>query len=310
MPGSHATRCFTSQERRTPAGKPALARQSVRVAIQYTSAMSLVCIITALPAESRVFIDALKLRHVQLRGLRLYASEHYLLLQTGIGKLNAASATAALLQTRPDVTAVINAGIAGGKAELGSVHLAHHVQDAASGRQWYPHLPPRRTVGHMPGSSIHTVDKPDSAYTDGVLFDMEAAGIFSAASTYLSTEAVHAVKVISDNPEQGLDTITPELATQLMQASLPAIHQLSDWHRTAWQHGNDDSAIEQCNQDILAAVRHSVSDAHQLRRLLQQYQTLTGKTPEPQQLLPLASARKIRIHLQNAVQAAPLRYEL
>lgn len=271
--------------------------------------MSPVCIITALPAESRVFIDALKLRHMPLRGLRLYAAEPYLLLQTGLGKLNAAAATAALLTTRPDVTAVINAGIAGGTASQGSVHLAHHVLDVATGRQWYPHLPPQRTVAQLSTHSIHSVDKPARDYTDGVLFDMEAAGIFTAASNYLSTDAIHAVKVVSDNPDQELEAITPELVTQLMQACLPVVQQLGDWHRTAVQQDADDSGLEQCNQDIVATVRHSVSDAHQLRRLLQQYHSLTGSMPDAPMLQQLNNARRIRETLQQAVQAAPLRYD-
>ncbi|MGQ7845550.1 5'-methylthioadenosine/S-adenosylhomocysteine nucleosidase family protein [Granulosicoccus sp. 3-233] len=271
--------------------------------------MSLVCIVTALPAESRVFIDALKLRHVALRGMRLYAGEHYLLLQTGIGKLNAAAATAALLQTRPDISAVINAGIAGSAAEVGSVHLAHHVLDVASGRQWYPHLPPQRHVAQLPTASVHSVDKPVSTYTSGVLFDMEAAGILTAACTYLSTDAVQAVKVVSDNAEQGLDAITPALATRLMQACLPVVQQLSDWHRASLQPGAADSTLEQCHQDITAVVRHSVNDAHQLRRLLQQYQSLTGQTPDTAMLQQLSTARGIRNQLQDAVTAAPLHYE-
>jgi len=272
--------------------------------------MSLVCIITALPAESRVFIDALKLRHVQTRGLRLYASEQYLLLQSGIGKLSAAAATAALLQTRPDVTAVINAGIAGGKAPVGSVHLAHRVLDAATGRQWFPHLPPQRTVSHLPTVNLHSVDQAARNYTDGILFDMEAAGIFTAASTYLSSEAVQAVKVVSDNAEQPLESITPELATRLMQSCLPVVQQLSDWHRARLQGSDEDNDIEHYSQQLIASVRHSVSDAHQLRRLLQQYRTLLGDMPEAATLQQLASARTIRSYLQDAVQAAPLRYTL
>lgn len=272
--------------------------------------MSLVCIITALPAESRVFIDALKLRHVPLRGLRLYANESCLLLQTGIGKLNAAAATAALLQTRPDVTAVINVGIAGGLAALGSVHLAHRVRDAASGRQWFPHLPPQRTVSRLPTVDVHSIDQPGSDYANGVAFDMEAAGVFTAASNYLSSEAVHAVKVISDNREQPLEAITPELATEMMQASLPVVQQLCQWHLTGLPDDADESAIEHCSERILSTVRHSVSDSHQLRRLLQQYLTLVGKTPDTKLLQQLNSAREVRRWLQNAVQAAPLRYEL
>lgn len=271
--------------------------------------MSLVCIITALPAESRVFIDALKLRHEPVRGLRLYAGEQHLLLQTGIGKLKAAAATAALLQARPDVTALINTGIAGGDEDIGSVHLAHRIQDAATGMQWFPHLPPQRNVLQLPTASVHSVDQASTDYLKGVLFDMEAAGILSAASGYLSTDAVQVVKVVSDNHEQGLSAITPERATQMMQDCLPVVRQLSDWHHSVHQLRPETTGIERCSQQLVHAVRHSVNDAHQLRHLLQQHQTLTGTTPDTAELQRLGSARHIRDHLRAAVLAAPLRYE-
>lgn len=277
--------------------------------IQYTRPMSLVCIITALPAESRVFIDALKLRHETVRGLRLYASEQYLLLQTGIGKLRAAAATAALLQARPDVIALINAGIAGGANDIGTVHLAHRIQDAATGMQWFPHLPPQRTVSGLPTASIHSVDQPVTDYEEGILFDMEAAGIASAASAYLSTDAIQSVKVISDNHQQGLTEINTEQVMMLMQGCLPVVRQLSDWHRSCHDCKPDTRQAEFICQQITDKLRHSVNDVHQLRQLMQQHLTLIGKAPDTDTLATLGSARHIRAHLQQCVKSAPLRYE-
>jgi nucleoside phosphorylase len=270
--------------------------------------MSLVCIITALPAESRVFIDALKLRHVQTRGLRLYADDQHILLQTGLGKLKAAAATGALLQSRPEITAVINAGVAGAAADIGSVHLAHQVVDAATGAQWFPHLPPQRTVDRMPTSRVLTVDSPDSEYQHGTTFDMEAAGIFMAASAYLSNDAMHCVKVVSDNASQPLTEFNPGQAVELMQASIPCVMQLADWHRQSALHDKASHRLEECCNAIHEKVRHTVSERHQLNRLVQQYLALTGQKPDLKILTQLSSARDVRAHLQRALQQVPLAY--
>ncbi|ASJ76539.1 hypothetical protein [Granulosicoccus antarcticus] len=270
--------------------------------------MSLVCIITALPAESRIFIDALKLRHVQMRGLRLYASEQYLLLQTGLGKLRAATATGALLHARPDITAVINTGIAGAAADLGSVFLAHQVVDAATGVQWFPHLPPQRQVGRVPTARLLTVDQPASEYREGTLFDMEASGIFMAASNWLSNDSMHSVKVVSDNAKQPLTAFEPAQANALMQACLPVVMQLADWHHQSEKGEANTQSRDACCDAIHAKVRHTVSDRHQLDRLVQQYTTLLGQVPDLATLQQLSSASDVRKHLQNALQKAPLTY--
>ena len=270
--------------------------------------MSLVCIITALPAESRVFIDALKLRHVQTRGLRLYADDQYVLLQTGLGKMKAAAVTGALLQSRPDITAVINTGVAGAAADIGSVHLAHQVVDAATGVQWFPHLPPQRTVDRLPTVRVMTVDQPESQYFDGTVFDMEAAGVFVAASAYLSSDAMHSVKVVSDNASQPLHAFEPAQATELMKVSLPVVMQLAQWHRQAVQSHAAVQGMTACCDAIQEKVRHTVSERHQLNRLVQQYLTLTGEEPDLNILQQLSSARDVRSHLQHALQQSPLVY--
>jgi len=103
--------------------------------------MNHICIVTALPAESRVFIDALRLKPILDHGWRLYGNSEYLLLQTGLGKLKAAAAVSALLHTRHDIRAIINVGIAGGITQIGDTFLAHQIIDQGSGDNWYPHLP-------------------------------------------------------------------------------------------------------------------------------------------------------------------------
>ena len=119
--------------------------------------MSAICIITALPAESRVFIDAFNLKPILDHGWRLYGEEKYLLLQTGIGKLKAAAAVSALLHSRKDITTLINAGIAGGHLPVGKAVIANRVTDSGTGASWYPHMPPLRVLSCL----LYTSDAAD-----------------------------------------------------------------------------------------------------------------------------------------------------
>lgn len=270
--------------------------------------MNRVCIITALPAESRVFIDKLKLRRIELPGLHVYQGERHLLLQTGIGKLPATAASAALLQARTDVIGVINTGIAGGTADIGSVHLAHSIHDVASARRWYPHLPPRRSLPNLQGAELDTLDTPSADYRDGVLFDMEGAGVASAAGLFLSTDAMQCIKVISDNPEHHWQGVIPAQVSELMQAALPGVQQLSDHWLNAYADTAGTQALSDCLAAITARVHHSTNDRHQLQRLLQRQQVLTGTLPSPETMADLRTARAVRYHLQQRLQATPLHY--
>lgn len=271
--------------------------------------MTTVCIITALPAEARIFIDTLKLRHVPVRGLRLYAAEPHMLLQTGIGKLQAAATTAALLQMRPDISFIINVGIAGGTHAVGQVRLAHRIIDAGSGRRWYPHLPPARTLGALGSSDVLSHDQPSRDYRPDALFDMEAAGIASAASPYLSSDAVQVVKVISDNHEQSLDRVSATQTSELMPACLPPVQAMANWHLSTANENDSAGEIEALCEQITRQLRHSVSDGHQLRQLLQRYHARTKGLPDSTSLASSASARELRHHLTRLVADTPFRYE-
>ncbi len=275
---------------------------------RYTTRMTTLCIMTALAAESRVFIDAYKLRHLPIRGLRLYGSEYCLLLQTGVGKLKAAAATAALLQVRPDISCIVNAGIAGGTDQIGSVYLAHRVQDRATGMSWYPHLPLQRQVPDLATIEVQTMDKPCSTYHQGILFDMESSGIFSAASVYLSTDAMQCVKVISDNSDQSMSAVNSANCTQLMNHTVPVITQLQQWHAAKQTDNEFLAGIDTAVNALVTRVHHTTNDTLQLRRLLQQLTSVTKTVPSTVDLIELSSAKLIKQQLQEALKNAPLTY--
>ena len=270
--------------------------------------MNLICIITALPAESRVFIDALKLKPILDHGWRLYGNSEYLLLQTGIGKLKAAAAVSALLYTRKDIRGIINAGIAGGSANIGDTFLAHQITDHGNGEKWYPHLPPQRIVNSMPTMAVETLDKPSAEYKTDALFDMEAAGIMSAASSYLTTQNMQFVKVISDNAQTPLTSFNPTTVTTLMHSTVPVVQSMMDWFSDTGQSQTHSVSTLVIHELIVSAIHHTATEKHQLLRLLQQHCALTGDLPESSELLKATNASQLIKKLSTVNSDLPLVY--
>lgn len=270
--------------------------------------MSRLCLITALPAESRPLLDSLKLRKARERHLRLYESERYLLLETGLGKLRSAAATAALLQCRPDVGSIVNIGIAGGRFAYGQTIIAHHVCDQASGAQWYPHLPSATVFREMASASITTLDTPSTQYRSNVLFDMEAAGIFSAASTYLSTSQIHSVKVISDNPEHDIQDVNKTVVNSLLHEAMHKITPLLNvlQEQPCMQAGQSGTRMDQYIEQTCAKVHHTINDEQQLRTRLQRHINLSGQLPD----IPagVRTAKDIRHALDTELATLPFNY--
>lgn len=282
--------------------------------------MNRLCIVTALAAETRPFLDKWQFRALRDRSLRAYSCDNYLLLQTGLGKLKAAASVAALLHSNPDIHAIVNIGIAGGAPDTGTLLLAHQVKDQASGTLWYPHLPDPRhmasSIRALPTTSVLTVDQPSSDYRDGVAFDMEASGIFSAATHYLSTSQIHSLKLIADNAQAPVVSITSNNARQLAQHTQSLIHSRFDQisavieciSETCCQ---ENTALElfvrQTSEVLLQQARHTHNDELQLQRLLEQLHTL-AIDPELDACSALQRADTIRQHLQTRLSTAVLTY--
>jgi len=271
--------------------------------------MNTICIVTALPPESRPFIDEFKLRHLDARGLRLYGNDDYLLLQTGVGKLKAAAATAALLHSRPEIHAIINTGIAGGTADTGSILLGHHVVDTATGAQWFPHLAPHRITSHLKSAAIHTMDKPCTEYRDGVVYDMEAAAIFSAASAYLTTDRMHCVKVVSDNPQEPVASLQSDQVVDFMRSTVSTVSRLIDWQLANSVENSSIKIISNLCENIESRVHHSVSEKHQLKKMLRQHWCMDGTVPELNAFDNFLSAREIKRYLQSVTSKLPFSYD-
>lgn len=169
-------------------------------------------LIAALPAEAKPVVSRFNLARVQTeRAFPVYRNQRISLVVSGVGKANAAAASAFLyaLNGFPDGAIWINLGIAGHKdLPLGKAVLAHRITDTASGRHWRPSIAiyaPCDTV------TLETLDKPNFDYSRDCAFDMEASGFYATAIRFSSPDRVQCLKVISDNqdsPGPGIDAAT------------------------------------------------------------------------------------------------------
>ncbi len=241
----------------------------------------------------------------------LYVSDQAVLVETGIGKLPAAASVAAVLACYPSVRGVLNVGIAGGTEPIGSACLAHAVQDRASGRRWYPDLPARRitpTIQHH--TTVETVDAPDTQYRKDAVFDMEAAGVYTAAVPVLGSAGVQCLKVISDGPEHSLETIDKHVVSALIEGQLQAVVALHDYLAARSEPARDHNTevLQTATHIETNIARHSETEGHRLRLMLSRHLTCIGRMPTAEELAPLDTPRALIDWLDTRINNSAVTY--
>lgn len=159
--------------------------------------------VVALAAEARPLLTHYGLKRVSDTGFAMYAKESTYLVITGIGKINAAAATAHALSRLPGNGCAINIGIAGSNNHVGSLFRANRIIDDNPSNQQALY-PPHISRQHLPGICVRSVDQPATNYQPSEAFDMEAHPYCKTARRYLTAELVQSLKVISDSPEKPL----------------------------------------------------------------------------------------------------------
>ena len=179
----------------------------------------LVC--TALPAESRPWVDHYRMKLITISGrLPLWRSTRFealYLCETEMGRVQAAAATSAalmrLLHEFPGKAwRAMNVGLAGcldKQTELGRSFVISQAIDAQSGKAFFPDL----LVKHdLEERLCVTVDSPVSSASTPIpdpgnkLFDMELTGFWMACQRWLPADGIQALKTVSDH---GLATDNP-----------------------------------------------------------------------------------------------------
>ena len=159
--------------------------------------------VIALHCEAKPVIDFYRLKKTPTHhGFDLYKNQDMQCVISGIGKINAAAATAwvAALNIDQPSLAWINLGTAGGAEHaLGSIFWVSKISQESSKKHLFP--VPTFTSGFSSSACI-SLDEPSVDYDDTQIYDMEASAFFATATRFSSAEQIHCLKVISDNQQQ------------------------------------------------------------------------------------------------------------
>ena len=264
--------------------------------------------VVALQAEAKSLIDHFSLRRRTGGAFPVYVNENIALTVSGIGKVAAAAATGYLhAQTgNRRCAAWLNIGIAGhGRRAIGDGVLIHKITDQITGRSWYPPL-----TFELPCASgdLISVDEPETEYRENGFYDMEAAGFYATACRFTTAELVHCYKIVSDNLVTSTEQISGKTVQTLVEQRLDTIDVLVQALRAL---GARLAELQSDPYELVRLLGHwrfTVSERHQLRRLLLHWQARSPKTVWSDGLAALPSADEALHYLSQELDALPIEY--
>jgi len=172
-------------------------------------------IVVALNCEAKPWIDYYRLKKVCSRPFSSYESEDVNIVISGVGPLAMATAVGWIGARSSRPRAWLNIGTAGHFSRaLGEIFLVH---GSAQSEQGHAHYPPQVVRWKGATDALLSVSQPCANYPDGAAVDMEASAFYSAATRFASSELVQSIKVVSDNPENGYESLTAAKISALMQ---------------------------------------------------------------------------------------------
>lgn len=232
-----------------------------------------VYLVVAHALEAKPIIELLGLKSVNDGGaFRWYQTSGVSLVISGMGKINAAAAIAYLFAVAKSDSAYdpiwINVGIAGHKTlELGDATIIRKIIDPAIGRSYYP-LP---IPSSLPSSDLVTVDVPEQGYSQNAAFDMEGSAFWSIATKFSPIEFVQLLKVISDNPQHGIKTLSKDRIENFMEELAAELQSLiTELQKLASQH-NCAVSLPHAYEAIAQRFNFTVTQSSQLRRACQRF---------------------------------------
>ncbi len=183
---------------------------------------------TALHGEARAFIRhfALKRQH-DINAFACFQKDDTFLIESGIGKINTASAIGWVCGTLNISSPVIlNIGMAGHALySIGECYLANRIEDHATGHRYYP---PQLADTSFNGHCLLTLDRPTKSYPGKCMVDMEASAFIQAATRFTTIELCQSIKAISDNRAKPARLMKDREVESLLAPHAKAIMCLAD----------------------------------------------------------------------------------
>lgn len=237
-------------------------------------------IVTALAEEARPIIDSFGLRRIGMyHAFPVYSSDDMRLIVSGIGNVNAATATGflAAIDSDPVQSAWLNVGIAGAReTTLGSAVLANKITLADTGKLFYPAL---LFDCDFQSAPLVSVNIPVHDYESNTMYDMEAAGFYQAAMRFSTVELIHSCKIISDNEGTPLAAFEKNTASDLIAGQLDFIATIAGNLVTMADELQENRDALQLQRQVIGKVHFTKTQSSQLLNLLNRWLALTGETP-------------------------------
>lgn len=248
----------------------------------------MILIVTALYCEAKPFIEQYHLKKsTDINKFQVFQNEQIVLVITNPGSIAAATAVSHICTLFPleDSDFLINVGVCGtaDKSILaGSVFLCNKITEQSSGRSFYPDMLLKHPFSEADSVTVAGIIREGADYNkvkDGCnakIFDMEAAGIYQAASYYVQPHQISFVKIVSDYGEGNLPT--PDKVTQLMEQN---ISKIAEWIQLLTKSRVENKPVfgieeELRMQDIAKQLCCSMSMKMQLRQYFYYYKLANG----------------------------------
>lgn len=186
-------------------------------------------IVVALSCEARPLLSHYRLKKIsRIKQLPVYQNQEktIFLIESGIGKIKSAAATAFLqaFTSNQQYTCYLNIGIAGAKThELGEALLINRIQEGETQKKWFPRP---FSIPGLSSTTLLTVNHAQKDYPQDGMVDMEGSGYFQTASQFVSQEQVQLLKIVSDNHYEQQTNVKPKKVELLIEKNLDIIDQV------------------------------------------------------------------------------------
>ncbi|OEG00035.1 hypothetical protein BHF71_06645 [Vulcanibacillus modesticaldus] len=191
----------------------------------------MIYIVTAIYHEAKPLIEYYNLKRThKISKYQIFENDEIKLIISGTGVFTATIATTYLLTLFNAKTSdlILNIGVAGTKNKdfhLGQAFLCHKVIYHETNKSYYPDIIIKHPFSEGTLETFsQIVDKSLTKNFQGDLFDMEGAGFFEAASSFLPPHNIYLVKIVSDFLEP--TTVSKEMVTKLINENLTNILKL------------------------------------------------------------------------------------
>ena len=278
----------------------------------------MIAFVTALASEARPLIEHYRMEPLE-GAFRLFGSEGYRLVISGIGKVAAAAATSYLHARAGDAPygVFLNVGIAGHRSRApGEILRTHTVRDAATNAVYYPTL---FGFKELESAAVTTVDTAEREFSADTLYDMEASAFYATALHFSTSELVQCLKIVSDNRETGTEGagagagggggggggLSKEHVSELVATHLPIIDQFAAHSGALAAELEPLRRHPESLERFQNRWRFTTSEKRQLCRLLTRCLAL-GDRPRPEDYAAVPKASTVLHELDGRARALAL----